>query len=209
VDNTEHYHFLRQLDKLIISINLIVAKMSSPSGVRIPPIEHERLVAIFRPRRISLLFQYTFAVILFCIGLLFNVSTAGGFIGATTLSWFLGIAAMVLGVIYASLIEFRRRNTLLIITTWNVRVRTGLWSKVTKRIFYDDISKVEFELNVEGRVAGLGDIKIYNEPQDTIPTLEFNNIYNPEGVREIILRFVQTIPEKPPWEHLDKEDQLY
>jgi hypothetical protein len=135
------------------------------------------------------------------------VISAGGFIGATMISWILGISVMFLSVLYASWIEIRRRNTMLIITTWNVRIRTGLWSKVTNRIFYDDISKVEVKISHEGRVAGLGDIIIYKENETY--TLEFDNLFNPEGVREIILRFAETIPDVPPWEHLDKENPLY
>ena len=183
--------------------------MSSSGQVRIPPIERERLVAIVRPRRTSLLFQYAFAAVIFFSSFLFYISTAGGFIEVDLLSWVIGICAMAFAIILASFTELQRRNTMLIITTWTVRARKGIYHKTTKRIFYDDIANIEVNMNSEGRVAGIGDIKIYSHEDKETHALEFNDINNPNGVCEIILRFIRTIPDITPWAHLDKTDQLY
>ena len=208
--NTEHsLLFLRQLDKPISRYYLFVQKMSSSSGVRIPPIENERLITIFRPKRISLLFQYALAGVIFFSSFLFYISVAGGFIDVTPTAWMSGIFAMAFAVVLASWIEWQHRNTMLILTTWNVRMRKGIYHKTTKRIFYDDITNVEVDMSSEGRVAGVGSIKIYGNLEEDNPLIEINDIYNPNGVSEIILRFIRTTPEETPWAHLDKEDQLY
>ena len=207
MNNTEHLLlFLRQLDKPITSIYLIVHKMS---GIRIPPVEKERLIAIIRPKRISLLFQYAFSGAIFFTSFLFYVSSAGGFIQVNTISWMIGIFAMCFAAILTSWVELKHRNTMLILTTWNVRLRQGIYNRSTKRIFYDDIANIEVDMNSEGRVAGVGNIRIYGDSDEKTPFLEFNDIYNPNGVSEIILRFIRTTPEVTPWAHLDKSDQLY
>ena len=179
------------------------------SGVLIPPLEKERLIAIFRPKRISLLFQYAFSGAIFFSSFLFYVASAGGFIEANTISWMMGIFAMCFAIILVFWVELQHRKTMLILTTWNVRVKRGIYHRRTKRIFYDDISNIEVDMNSEGRVAGVGNIRIYSNSEENTPLLEFKDIYNPNGVSEIILRFIRTTPEVTPWAHLDKEDQLY
>ena len=179
------------------------------SGILIPPIEKERLIAIIKPKRISLLLQYAFSGAIFFTSFLFYVASAGGFIQVNTISWLIGIFAMCFAIILVSWVELQHRNTMLILTTWNVRVRRGIYYKSTKRIFYDDITNIEVDMNSEGRVAGVGNIRIYGDSEAKTPILEFNDIYNPNGVSEIILRFIRTTPEVTPWAHLDKSDQLY
>jgi hypothetical protein len=182
--------------------------MSSTSGVRLPPIERERLIAVFHPKRISLLFQYAIAGAIFFSSFLFYISSAGGFIGVNPISWFFGIFAMCFSILLASYVELQHRNEMLILTTWNVRARKGIIHKITKRVFYDDISNIDVEMNSEERVAGVGNIKIFGNNKEE-PLIEIDDIYNPNGISEIILRFIRTTPEVTPWVHLDKKDQLY
>jgi hypothetical protein len=183
--------------------------MSSTSGVRIPPIERERLIAIFLPKRASLLFQYAFSGVILFSSFLFYVSTAGGFIAVNLISWYLGIFAMGFSLILITWVELKHRKTMLILTTWNVRVRKGIYRQTTTRVFYDDIANIEIDIRTEGRVASVGDIKIYGNNKEEIPLIEFNDINNPFGVCEIILRFIGTTPDVTPWAHLDKKEQLY
>ncbi|MFW9809068.1 MAG: PH domain-containing protein [Candidatus Thorarchaeota archaeon] len=164
----------------------------------------ERLVNIFYPKRASFIFYYVFGVVVFIVGLGFNVTAAADFIIHNMVSWVAGLAAMLLGILIFALAESRRWFTLYIITSWNVRVRKGVLHRRTVRVFYDEITNVISCGPTDERRIGMGDVEIYSSSDTTKPTLVFDGVHNPDGVKEIILRFVMTTSDPPPWAHLDR-----
>jgi hypothetical protein len=178
--------------------------MTEPvSGEPFPAEKRERLVSIFYPKRASFIFYYVFGTVLFIVGTGFMTVTSYGGLGRDLVSWSLSAGAMIFGVILVSWAESRRWFTLYIITTWNIRVRKGVFSRKTKRVFYDEITLLQCSGPPDERKVGMGDVEIYTSDTEA-PSLVFDGVHNPDGVREIIKRFVDTIPEPVPWAHLDR-----
>jgi hypothetical protein len=50
----------------------------------------------------------------------------------------------------------------------------------------------------------MGDVEICSLKTEGKPTIVFDEVHNPDGVREIISRFVGSIPDPLPWTHLDR-----
>jgi membrane protein YdbS with pleckstrin-like domain len=170
----------------------------------LPVDNRERLVDIFYPKRASFIFYYVFGSVVFIIGLGFMIVTSYGGLGRDLVSWSLSVSAMVFGILLVIWAESRRWFTLYIITTWNVRVRKGVISRSTKRVFYDEITLLHSSGPPDERKVGMGDVEIYTSEDEIEPALVFDGVHNPDGVREIIQRFIQTIPEPLPWAHLDR-----
>ncbi|MFW9794359.1 MAG: PH domain-containing protein [Candidatus Thorarchaeota archaeon] len=164
----------------------------------------ERLVNIFYPKRASFIFYYVFGTVIFVVGLGFNVVSAADFIIHNIVSWTLGLLAMILGIILVIWAESRRWFTLYIITTWNVRVRTGIFRRQTVRLFYDEITNVHSCGPPDERRVGMGDVEIFSSSDESNPALVFDGVHNPDGIKEIIMRFIMTIADPPPWVHLDR-----
>ncbi len=178
--------------------------MTKKGPEAIPSEKKERLVNIFYPKRASFIFYYVFGVVVFIGGLGFNVASAANFIIYDLLAWTLGLAAMIFGILLVSWAESRRWFTLYIVTTWNVRVRRGILSRTTVRVFYDEITDVHCGGPPDERRVGMGDIEIFSGGDDGKPTLVFDGVHNPDGIKEMILRFIMTIPNPPSWAHLDR-----
>ncbi|MHA1943967.1 MAG: PH domain-containing protein [Candidatus Thorarchaeota archaeon] len=178
--------------------------MTKKGPEAIPSEKKERLVNIFYPKRASFIFYYVFGVVVFIAGLGFNVASAANFIIYDLLAWTLGLAAMIFGILLVSWAESRRWFTLYIVTTWNVRVRRGIFSRTTVRVFYDEITDVHCSGPPDERRVGMGDVEIYSGGDNAKPTLVFDGVHNPDGIKEMILRFIMTIPDPPSWAHLDR-----
>lgn len=170
-----------------------------------PREKRERLVIILHPKRASLIFFYVFSVVLIIVGVSFLNATAYGAIPPTDLSWALGNAGIIVGILLFSLTEMKRFFTLYIITTWNVRVRKGIIWKKTTRLFYDEISECRTNIYPNERRSGMGDVEVCSTKVKNGPTLIFEEIENPDGVREIISRFIQTLPFPLPWDHIERD----
>jgi len=131
-------------------------------------------------------------------------ATAYGAIPLTLVSWTLGNGAIIVGPVLFMLTEMRRFFTLYIITTWNVRVRRGIIWRKTTRLFYDEISDVRTTIYPVERRVGMGDVEIYSNTAQNGPAIIFEEIENPDGIREIISRFMLTIPFPLPWAHIER-----
>jgi membrane protein YdbS with pleckstrin-like domain len=169
-----------------------------------PADKRERLVGIFYPKRASFIFYYVFGTVLFIVGTGFMIVTSFGGLGRDIISWSLSAGAMVFGIVLVAWAESRRWFTLYIITTWNIRVRKGVFSRKTTRVFYDEIAMLYSSGPPAERKVGMGDVEIFTSEEDEKPALIFDGVHNPDGVREIIMRFIQTIPDPVPWAHLDR-----
>ncbi|OLS31059.1 MAG: hypothetical protein ThorAB25_05760 [Candidatus Thorarchaeota archaeon AB_25] len=179
--------------------------MNEPSpGPPFPADKRERLVSIFYPKRASFIFYYVFGTVVFIVGTGFMTVTSYGGLGRDLVSWLLSAGAMIFGILLVSLAESRRWFTLYIITTWNVRVRKGVLSRKTKRVFYDEIAILHCSGPPDERKVGMGDVEIYTSKDDEKPALVFDGVHNPDGVREIIQRFIESTPDPLPWAHLDR-----
>ncbi len=170
-----------------------------------PPEKKERLVIIFHPKRVSLIFFYVFSVALIIMGVLFMSASTFGAIPPTFISWALGNAAILFGILLFARTEMKRTFTLYIITTWNVRIRTGVFRRQTIRLFYDEISECRTSAHPEEQRVGMGDVEICSSKASNGLVLIFEEIENPEGVREIIMKFIDTIPYPLPWSHLERD----
>lgn len=179
--------------------------MSEPSSEEpFPADKRERLVNIFYPKRASFIFYYVFGTVLFIVGTGFMTVTSYGGLGRDLISWSLSAGAMVFGILLVVWAESRRWFTLYIITTWNVRVRRGVFSRKTNRVFYDEIASLYCSGPPDERKVGMGDVEIFTSDGDEKPALVFDGVHNPEGIREIIRRFIETTPDPVPWAHLDR-----
>ncbi len=165
----------------------------------------ERLVIILHPKRASMIFFYAFSFVLTIIGTAFMSATAYGAIPLTLVSWTLGNGAIIAGPVLFIITEMRRFFTLYIITTWNVRVRKGIIWRKTKRLFYDEISECKTTIYPDERRVGMGDVEIYSNKISNGPLLIFEEVENPDGVREIVSRFIRTIPFPLPWAHIERD----
>lgn len=169
-----------------------------------PADKRERLVTIFYPKRASFIFYYVVGTVVFIVGTGFMTVTSYGGLGRDLFSWSLSAGAMIFGILLVAWAESRRWFTLYIVTTWNVRVRKGVFSRKTKRVFYDEIALIHSSGPPDERKVGMGDVEIYTSVDDEKPALVFDGVHNPDGVREIILRFIETTPDPLPWAHLDR-----
>ena len=169
-----------------------------------PPEKRERLVVIFHPKRVSLIFFYVFSVVMIVTGVGFMSATAYGAIPTTLMSWVLGNITIILGILLFTRTEMKRFFTMYIITTWNVRVRKGVLRRKTTRVFYDEISECRTSVLSHERRVGMGDVEICSKTESSGPVLIFEEVENPDGVREIISKFLDTIPSPLPWSHLER-----
>jgi len=167
-----------------------------------PPEKKERLVIIFHPKRVSLIFFYVFSVALIIMGVLFMSASTYGAIPPTFISWALGNAAILFGIFLFARTEVKRTFTLYIITTWNVRVRKGIFRRHTTRLFYDEISECRTKFYPDEQRVGMGDVEICSTKEGNEVILIFEEVDNPDGVRMIITKFIETIPSPIPWSHL-------
>ncbi len=167
--------------------------------------QRERLIVIFHPKRVSLIFFYVFSVVMIITGVAFLSGTAYGAIPRNLISWSIGNITIILGILLFGRTEMKRFFTLYIITTWNVRVRKGIFRRKTTRVFYDEISECRTAIYPHEQRVGMGDVEICSKTKSSGPALIFEEIENPDGVREIILKFVDTIPYPLPWGHLERE----
>lgn len=132
-------------------------------------------------------------------------ATAYGAISSNLISWLLGSATIILGIFLFAGTEMKRFFTMYIITTWNVRVRRGIFRRKTNRIFYDEISECRTTIYPDEQRVGMGDVEICSDGPKGAPALIFQEVANPDGVREIISKFIQTIPHPLPWGHLERD----
>ena len=167
------------------------------------PIEKECLIAKYNPRRLSSLIYYVFGTILFLFGFIFMIMSSASYVEFNFTAWYLGLFSMLLGSSIMTVAEIRRRYMLYIITTWNVRTRSGLLKKVTSRVFYDDIERIEVDIDPEEVRVNQGDILVFIRGE-TEPAIVFDSIAYPRAAFEIIQRFKETVPDPIPWSHLDK-----
>lgn len=175
--------------------------MSSSSVEK--PIEKECLIASYNPRRLSSLIYYVFGTVLFFFGFFFMIMSSASLVEFNFTAWYLGLFSMLIGSLIMAIAEIRRRYSLYIITTWNVRTQTGFFKKVTSRIFYDDIERIEVDRDPEEVRVNQGDVLVYVKGE-TDPAIKFDAIAYPLGAFEIIQRFKETIPMPIPWSHVDK-----
>jgi membrane protein YdbS with pleckstrin-like domain len=168
------------------------------------PDARERLILVMFRKRTAFMFNYVLGGFISGVGILGNIATAAGFIEQSWIRWEIGVAAILSGLLVITATELRRRFTLYIMTTWNVRIRTGLMTRNTIRVFYDEISSVETSINPEEKAIGIGDVRVYTSDVRDRPAIVFTDVYNPDGIREIILRFIQTMPSPLPWVHIPK-----
>ncbi len=183
--------------------------MSAGDGETSPvtPAQREKLVMILHPRRVGYLFHYVVGVALFVIGLLFNIMSAAHFLPYQFISWLIGLVGIVTGWLIVAWAELHRRSSWYIITTWNVRVRRGIIWKEKKRVFYDDITDVRTTSDPEERIAQMGDVEVYTAHDGDTPTIVFEDVRYPNGVAEIVRRFVRTMGDPVPWAHIDKSQE--
>ena len=184
---------------------VIAGELMTKTGPEaVPKEKREQLVHIFYQKRASFIFVYVISVVVFIIGLGFNVASAADFIIRDLFSWVLGLSAMIFAIIIVLWAEIRRSFTLYIITTWNVRVRKGIFSRKTVRVFYDEITEVVSAGPSDERRVGMGDVEIFSRSDKDTPSLIFDGVHNPDGIKEIIQRFILTIQDPPHWSHLDR-----
>ena len=172
-----------------------------------PPAPHnrERLVAIYHPKRGSTIFNYVLGFVAFILGLGANVIASASIVEFSFVSWVLGLFSMTFGLALVLWTETRRRYILYIVTTWNIRIRTGYINKRTTRTFYDEITKVVTDSEPVEEAINQGDVVIYSTKSKDEPALIFEGVHNPHGIREVILRFIETTPKPPPWLHVPRD----
>ena len=166
--------------------------------------KQERLVAIYHPKRGSTIFNYVLGFVVFILGLGANVIASANFVEFDLVSWILGMFSMAFGLALVLWTETRRRYILYIVTTWNIRIRTGYISKRTTRVFYDEITKVVTASEPVEKAINQGDVVVYSVKSKEEPALVFAGVHNPHGIREVILRFVATTSEPPSWSHIPR-----
>ncbi len=176
---------------------IVMSEEQTPAGL-----DHEILIAKFHPRRTASLFFYIFGFVVFIVGWVFMIASSAQFIEFTIVAWLSGIWAMVVGILSIISQEIKRRYTLYILTSWNLRVRRGYIHKRTKRVFYDEICDVKILADPQDRMVNQGDIQIFVK-DDPEPVITFIAIDNPRGIYELIQRMLRTIPETLPWSHLE------
>ncbi len=172
--------------------------------VVLPPEKRERLVLILHPRRIAFIIHYVVGAVFIFVGFLYYVTAAGGWTAENMVSWTLGLISIGIGSLIMVRVELKRRYTLYIVTSWNVRTRTGIVRRSTVRVFYDEIDFMETTSTPEEQIAEMGDLRIFSKKRPDAPAIVWSNLWNPEGIREVIQRFVDTTPDPPPWSHIPR-----
>ncbi len=178
---------------------------NSPSDSPASHEKRERLVAIYHPKRGSTIFNYVLGFVVFILGVAGNVIAAASLVEFGFVSWVLGLFAMTFGLVLVLWTETRRRYVLYIVTTWNIRIRRGYFNQKTARVFYDEITKVVTASEPVEEAINQGDVVVYSAKSKDEPALIFQGVHNPHGIREVILRFVATTPEPPPWSHVPRD----
>ncbi len=131
----------------------VLAMSGTALKVRLPPEQRERLILILHPRRVSFIFHYVLGSVLIVIGFMYYATTAGGWTAENWTSWLLSMASIIAGALIMAAVEMRRRFTLYIITSWNIRTRTGIIRRKTVRVFYDDIDYMETTATPEEQLS--------------------------------------------------------
>ncbi|RDE15442.1 MAG: hypothetical protein C4K49_06335 [Candidatus Thorarchaeota archaeon] len=170
----------------------------------LPVEKREKLISIIYTKRAAFLIYYVIAGVVSGIGLLSNVTTAAGFVIQDMPAWILGMTALFTGAVIVTLIEVKRRFTLYIITTWNLRIRRGIITRTTTRVFYDEILSVQTSISADEKPALMGDVRVFKMGSPNEPALVFKSVHNPEGIREVICRFIQSTPQPLPWSHIKR-----
>ena len=178
---------------------------NSPNDSPAPHKKRERLVAIYHPKRGSTIFNYVLGFVAFILGLGANVIASASIVEFDLVSWILGMFSMAFGLALVLWTETRRRYILYIVTTWNIRIRTGYINKKTSRVFYDEITKVATASEPVEEAINPGDVVMYSVKSKDKPALIFEGVHNPHGIREVILRFIATTPKPPPWSHVPRD----
>ncbi|MBD3407762.1 MAG: PH domain-containing protein [Candidatus Lokiarchaeota archaeon] len=176
--------------------------MSETPDAKMRPKDVELLVDIFYQSRTSNVLNYVVGTIIALVGLMYNITTPMD-VQYTLFAWITGLAAIIIGTSIVIFTEIVRRQTKYIITSWNVRIYAGFIRKSAKRIFFDDITRIDIEKDEEHERVGTGDLKIYTENADK-PAMIWEGIPNPEGIKEVIHRFIETTGKPTPWSHIDK-----
>ncbi len=178
--------------------------MAERDGSTVPfPIERrERLVMIFHPRRTGFLLHYIIGATIVLIGFGSVMLTAAFMIVQNEISWMLTLTSFFIGSVIMAAVEIHRRSILYIITTWNIRVRTGIFRKRTSRVFYNQISDIRLMIGDERRRISMGDVEFYTHGNSERPALVFREVYSPDGIKELVTRFIKTTPPTPDWIHL-------
>ncbi|MHA2003459.1 MAG: PH domain-containing protein [Candidatus Thorarchaeota archaeon] len=171
---------------------------------QIPAEDREKLLATFHPARTGFLYLYVLGAVFFLIGWLFNISVAAGVIQYDELAWWLGMAGMLFALILWAIGEYKKRYTVYVVTTWNLRVMKGSYKRMTTRVFFDEIDKFEIDATPQTRVINLGALRVYTKEDSELPALEFVDIHNPEGMLELVNRIKLTTPNPIPWAHVEK-----
>ncbi len=183
-----------------------VGQMSnSPNDSPTPHKKRERLVAIYHPKRGSTIFNYVLGFVAFILGLGANVIASASIVEFDFVSWILGMLSMTFGLALVLWTETRRRHILYIVTTWNIRIRTGYINKKTTRVFYDEITKIATASEPVEEAINQGDVVVYSIKSKNGPALVFEGVHNPHGIREVIHRFMETTPKPPPWSHISRD----
>ncbi|MHA1908803.1 MAG: PH domain-containing protein [Candidatus Thorarchaeota archaeon] len=174
------------------------------SGTRVEDqIQPEILIAKYHPKRAASLITYLMGILAFLLGWSFMVMSSIQFVESTLVAWYIGLWSMTIGCLLILWAEIRRRYTLYAITSWAVRVRKGFYNQITTRVFLDEISQIETNIDQEERIVNQGDVEIYVKDEDQ-PALVLQAIDNPRGVLEIVRRLVKTLPDPIPWDHIER-----
>jgi membrane protein YdbS with pleckstrin-like domain len=174
------------------------------SKYEIGPEDREKLIAIFHPKRVQFLFLYVFGAVVLLIGFFYNVLTAAQLLPYQEFIWYLANGAIFFGAALMAVVEARRRLTLYVITTWNARVKSGILKRNTKRTFYDQITCVGISVGPEDKTAEAGDVCIYSVESRNEPEIVFKGIHNPDGIKILLERFVETTGDPPTWNHVPR-----
>ncbi len=175
---------------------------SGISTVPFPAEKRERLVMIFHPRRTGFLVDYIIGAVIIMIGFISLLLTAAFMIEQNMISWILTLSSFYVGSLIMTVSEIHRKSILYIITTWNIRVRRGVFRKKTVRVFYNQISDIQIKVDDERRRIYMGDIEVYAHGDSQRPALVYRDVYSPDGIKELITRFIKTTPVPPDWAHI-------
>ncbi|MHA2021555.1 MAG: PH domain-containing protein [Candidatus Thorarchaeota archaeon] len=171
---------------------------------QIAPEDHEKLLATFHPARTGFLYLYILGTVFLFVGMLFNIAVAARVVPYDELAWWIGMGAIFFGLLLWTIGEYKKRYTVYVVTTWNLRVMKGSYNSVTTRVFFDEIKKVEIDANPQTSVINLGALRVYTKEDSDQPSLEFTDIHNPEGMLELVSRIKMTTPDPLPWAHVEK-----
>ncbi len=174
------------------------------SKYTLAPENREKLIAIFHPKRVRFLFLYILGTVILLIGFSYNALTAAQIIPYQQLIWVFANVAIFFGAGLIILVEAKRRLILYIITTWNARVKSGILKRHTEKVFYDQITCVDTSIGPEDQKADAGDVCIYSVESEDEPEIVFNGIHNPEGIKILLERFVETTRNPPVWNHVPR-----